>query len=370
MKSRKPIMVDKTPIYVVIGTRAQFIKMAPVLRGLADGNIPYTLLYTAQHSENIKEILKLYHLHSPDIVLHERAEANTKVRFLRWFFSIFFKVIFIGKQFISYPGILLTHGDTVTTWLGALLGKRTGCAVWHIESGFRSFNLISPFPEEICRLITFSLTDVYFCSDDLAIYNLHSYSGMKVNLGANTLLDGVRYALAQEKSQYFSFEDKPYALVSIHRYENIFKPRFLDVILPLLEEIAKDFQMVFTLHPTTRERLKNLGIYKRLDENPRIEMYGRFGFVDWIHLCNRAQFVITDGGSNQEELFYLGIPTILFRNETERKEGIGRNVILSKFDPIVIKHVLENLTQYRFEKNIFISEPTQTIVDMIRRKTL
>jgi UDP-N-acetylglucosamine 2-epimerase (non-hydrolysing) len=352
-------------VYFVIGTRAQFIKVAPILHEMRAQGMPYTLIYTAQHRENIDEILHIYHLPPPDQVMYGLGEANTKGTFLRWFLTILYKVIFQPRRYVPQPGLLFTHGDTFTAWLAALLGKRAGCRVGHIESGCRSYHLFSPFPEEISRLITFRLADLYFCADAWAVNNLQHYPGKKINMGANTMLDGVRYALSSPERRRFDFQDAPYAVVSIHRYENIFTARFTEVILPLLKEIAARHHLIFTLHPTTRERLHALGITETLASHPNITLKERFGFIDWINICSGAEFVITDGGSNQEELSYLGVPTLLFRGETERREGLGGNVVLSNFDRGIIADFLDNLPEYRKDLALTDACPSQTIIQAI-----
>ena len=91
-------------------------------------------------------------------------------------------------------GIVLVHGDTASTLIGAILGKTAGLKVGHIESGLRSRRLLHPFPEEIIRLMTFLLSDLYFCADDWAVGNLRRLRGIKINTGGNTLLDAVRIA--------------------------------------------------------------------------------------------------------------------------------------------------------------------------------
>lgn len=353
------------PIYFVLGTRAQFIKVAPVMRAMCDQGMTYTLLYTAQHRENIQEILDVYELPPPDIILYGKREANTRGAFFLWFFSILYKAIFQAPNYIPRPGILLTHGDTFTAWLAALMGKRAGCTVGHIESGCRSFNIFSPFPEEISRLITFQLSDIYFCADEWAVNNLRGYKGMKINMGANTMLDGVRYALQNPSSSHFDFEDRPFALVSIHRFENIFTSRFTDVILPLLRTIAIKHHLVFVLHPATRERLQSLELLEELNSSLNFTLHARFDFIEWIKLCGKAEFVITDGGSNQEELSYLGVPTLLFRNETERREGLGENVILSSFDNDVINSFVNDPEQYRREPVFSHTKPSEKIIRVV-----
>lgn len=360
-------MGNKRALYIVLGTRAQFIKVAPLMRELLNQGISYTLIYTAQHKENIYEILDIYDLPAPHITLYNYSEANTKSSFLKWFIVILYKVLFRSRTYISESGVLLTHGDTFTAWLAAVMGKRSGCTVGHIESGLRSYNILSPFPEEISRMIIFNLSDIFFCADEWTMINLRRYKGIKVNIGANTMLDGVRYALNSPITTKYDFEDSPFALVSLHRFENIFTSRFVEVIIPILEEISKEHRLVFTLHPVTRERLLALGLLENLERHPNIILHERFGFVEWIKICSNANFVITDGGSNQEELSYLGVPTLLFRNETERQEGLGENIVLTKFNRGVINDFLKNIPQYKRNPLKIAAQPSKVIIKTICR---
>jgi UDP-N-acetylglucosamine 2-epimerase (non-hydrolysing) len=263
--------------------------------------------------------------------------------------------------------VLLTHGDTFTAWIAALMGKRAGCVVGHIESGCRSYNILSPFPEELSRLLTFQLSDIYFCADDWAVRNLRRYKGLKVNMGANTMLDGVRFALSHPSAAHFEFESSPYAVVSIHRFENIFTKRLADTIIPILRDIARNRRLIFTLHPTTRERLLALGLHDELASNRNITLHERFNFVDWIRICSSAEFVITDGGSNQEELSYLGVPTLLFRRETERHEGLGENVVISGFDRTVIDEFVRQPELHRRTPSFSDAKPSETIIEVVAR---
>ena len=156
-----------------------------------------------------------------------------------------------------------------------------------------------------------------------------------------------------------------FVIVSIHRFENIFTSRFTNIIIPILKHIAKDFHLVFTLHPTTRERIGSLGLDKELRTQPNITLHERFNFLDWINLCSKAEFVITDGGSNQEELSYLGVPTLLFRNESERQEGIGENVVISKFEKNTIEQFIRNLPLHRKTPTFQDTQPSEMIIKTI-----
>jgi UDP-N-acetylglucosamine 2-epimerase (non-hydrolysing) len=235
------------------------------------------------------------------------------------------------------------HGDTFSTLLGALAARLSGLKVAHIESGLRSFNLFHPFPEEATRLAIFRLTDIAFCPNAWAISNLSKYQMEKVDCGGNTLLDAVNYAMARPLHEDARCKHDEYGVVSLHRFENIFNRAQLTTILSLVEEAAKRHPLVFVLHPATRKKLIEFQLLERLSSNPRLLIRNRMTYVPFLQLLSRAQFAITDGGSNQEELSYLGIPTLLMRKATERIEGLDQNVTISSYDLQILRAFLAHL---------------------------
>ena len=161
-------------VHIVIGTRAQLLKMAPVMLELKKRQAKWRWIYTAQHRETINKLLKNFDLPQPNItVFNWSSEAKTMKKMWYWFYRVMLALAFKRKKLLTnYTGknhIILTHGDTITTWWGAILGKLTRCQVMHVESGLRSFNIFEPFPEEINRLITFCLSDHYACPGNWAI---------------------------------------------------------------------------------------------------------------------------------------------------------------------------------------------------------
>jgi UDP-N-acetylglucosamine 2-epimerase (non-hydrolysing) len=355
------------PIYVTIGTRAQFIKVAPLLRMMIDQGMKYELIFTAQHRETIDEILKVYKLPPPDKIMYKHAEANTRPKFLTWFLSVFKECLFHSKKWLPKKGILMSHGDTFTTWMTSLMGRLRGCKVAHLESGLRSFNLFRPFPEEISRLLTFSFTNIYFCETKSAYNNIKKYKGDKIILGTNTIYDAVEFALKSKHKTDFSFQRRKYVIFSIHRYENIFTSRLTNKILPWIHKVSKDILVVITLHPTTRERLIKLNLFDKLKKTKNIVLHKRFDFLDWINVCRKAEFVVSDGGSNQEEFAVLGIPALLFRTETERKDGLGRNIVLSMLDNEIISKFVNNYKKYKRGILKLKYTPCQMIIDYLKK---
>jgi UDP-N-acetylglucosamine 2-epimerase (non-hydrolysing) len=158
--------------------------------------------------------------------------------------------------------------------------------------------------------------------------------------------------------------DGPFALVSLHRTENIFRRRRLARIVELLEGIG-DRRLLFILHPPTEARLRRYGLLERL-AGSGIELRPRYSYLDFFALLKAADFVVSDGGSIQEESSYLGVPCLVLRKKTERPEGIGKNVVLSGYDPSTIRAFVDHFHRYRRPPCPGGESPTKAIVTRLR----
>lgn len=321
-------------ITVLLGTRAQLIKMAPVILELENRGWQPQLIMTGQHKETMDRLLEDFGIRTQPSRLYDGPEVTSIKRVIPWFLRCLWRLLKDAKQLFPArggKGVVLVHGDTFSTLLGALAGKLTGQRVGHIESGLRSFRMFHPFPEELTRLAVFRLTDLAFCPDDWALSNLKGYRAHAINTQGNTLIDALRLALDIGKPLPLVPPARNFGVVSLHRFENIFKRERLLDILALIEEAACRYPLVFVLHPATRRNLEKFGLYERLAGNPRFQLWPRMGYFEFVSLLRRSAFVITDGGSNQEELSYLRKPTLLMRCATERQEGLGDNVVLCEY---------------------------------------
>lgn len=335
-------------ISVLLGTRAQLIKMAPVILELEKRDWKPNLILTGQHKETIDRLLADFGIRTKPLRLYEGREVSSIRRVVPWFFHCLWRLwreskTLFGTGDVASPRVILVHGDTFSTVLGALAGRLTGQRVAHVESGLRSFNIWHPFPEELTRLAVFRLSDIAFCPDDWSLSNLKGYRLDAVNTGGNTLLDALRIALSASKPLPLEPPEPPFGVVSLHRFENIFKRERLIAILELIEESASRFPLVFVLHPATRQNLEKFGLFDRLAQDSRIQLVPRMSYFEFVALLTRASFVITDGGSNQEELSYLRKPTLLMRRATERKEGLGENVVLCDYEIEKLRRFLDAL---------------------------
>ena len=352
-------------IHIVLGTKAQLIKMAPIMAALQGKQLDYNFIFTGQHQETIAQLRKNFGLKEPDVVLYQGKDITGLLQMFFWMLRILFKTIFYRRQIYKKQGIndiVLIHGDTFSTLLGALMGKVAGKNVGHIESGLRSFNLFHPFPEEITRIVTFGLTDYYFCPGDWALENLKKYQGIKINTKHNTLLDSLK--LAKKKMEVCNVEvpNEPFALVSLHRFENIFNRKIFRFIVNSLLEISHKIKLVFILHPPTLKKLKSYGFYKIIESAENISLRPRYDYFNFIKLLINCEFLITDGGSNQEEAYYLGKPTLLFRTITERQEGLGANVVISNYERQKINDFVSNYGQYATSPVQLEKKPSEIII--------
>ncbi|PVZ71852.1 UDP-N-acetyl glucosamine 2-epimerase [Pelagibaculum spongiae] len=357
-------------IHVILGTKAQLIKMAPIMIELQEKQLEWRFIFTGQHQQTIDSLRSDFGLKNPDVTLHQHKDITGMFSMLLWMLKlismgIFFKSWVWGKN-TGPDDIVLVHGDTFSTLIGALIARLAGMKVAHVESGLRSFNLRNPFPEELTRLLVFRLSHIYFAPGDWAEKNLEKFSGQSVNTQQNTLLDSVKYSLSQPASDDLSIPNYKYALVSLHRFENIFdSERFIELI-HWLEVAAKKIPLLFILHPPTVKQLEKFQLTERLGNNPNIELRPRYTHRDFLHLLTHAELLISDGGSNQEECSYLGKPCLLARNHTERQEGLTTNVRLCGNMQQLIR-CIDNIEKLQSPDQFSQDSPSAYIVSWLAR---
>ncbi len=358
-------------IHVIIGTRAQLIKMAPVMAELRDRGVDYNFILLAQHRETIYEIIDQFEIKRPDIVVQDVGRDITSVGdMVVWSLKVLGQGLIEKRKIFrgDKRGVALIHGDAPPLLLGGLMAKFQGLKVAQVEAGLRSFNFLKPFPEEITRVLAsrLGLVDVFFCQDEAAFNNVQKYKKTAHITPYNTILDSIRIA---RKVNAGAPEADPaqekYAIVTIHRFETISKPETMKAVADFVRDISKRIKLLFILHPPTRAALHKFAMYDTLDGESGVELLPRQGFFEFNRLLKDCEFIISDGGSNQEESFYQGIPCLLFRNETERNEGLGQNVVLSKFDPETINDFVENYQDYKIAPVSESESPSAFILDKL-----
>lgn len=323
----------RTQTVFVVGTRAQLIKVAPVVVACERAGLPVTLLMTGQHQETMQDLVEEFGIRSSQISAVPARERATVASLFRWLPVAYTGVARYIRSFARDGRTVnvLVHGDTLSTLVGTLAGRRSGARVVHLESGLTSEKLLDPFPEEILRRIVFHFTDLAICPNQAAVaYMREKHRAKVIDTNGNTIIDAVAMTGAAGIKPHPA---NPYVVVSLHRFQNIYSGRRMHQLVRLIEQVAKTLPVHFVLHPATKKRLAAERLDGRLRAQPGVNLSPRLGYGAFLRLAAGAVCVLTDGGSNQEELAALGVPTIVMRARTERPDGLGANAVMESDVP-------------------------------------
>lgn len=365
-------------IVVVYGTTGELIKLAPVLRRLDEQALPYLGISTHQQATQLAAMCREFSLRQPDLVLsrgHRGQDLSKSWHVLVWavVVSVRFLVAAPGlrRRLAREPGThqLLVHGDTITTVAGSLMGKLLRLPVAHVEAGLRSHDWRNPFPEELDRRLTAKLADTHYAPNDEAVANLAGERGRVVHTGANTVLDSLRLVPPEADGLQSHLgrplPDGPFGIVSIHRFELLAQESRLRDLLHLLAAHTKVVPLVFIDHPVTVEKVRQHGLDGLFDDE-RFVRIPRQGYLQFISLLRRSAFLVTDSGGVQEESHYLDHPCLVHRMQVERPEGLGTNVLLSRFDLDEVRRFLSDPSAFRGRTPQQWGSPSNVIVDDLR----
>lgn len=362
-------------IIIFVGTTAELIKLAPVTKELKYRKIDFKIVSSNQNVLYFNEIPLIgeQNVYFKSVLKPFKPPLNNQyLGFIFWAiknlgnFILYFNNQFKGKE--RKRIFLIVHGDTVSSLIGAIAAKINRTRLVHIESGLRSYNFFEPFPEEICRFIISRLADIHFCPNSWAVSNLKNISGVKINTENNTLIETTNNALRiKNDSKIQKNINRKFFILVLHRQEHmLFKKDLTKRFLKIFTEyVNKDLACVLVLHKLTEDFMKNEKIFEEIKKNKNFILVPRLPYIEFIHLIKKAEFIATDGGSNQEEAYYMGKPCIILRNVTERIEGLGENAILSKDDEIIIREFIENYKKYKRDPIKISNYPSKIIVNYL-----
>jgi UDP-N-acetylglucosamine 2-epimerase (non-hydrolysing) len=242
--------------------------------------------------------------------------------------------------------------------LGATMGRLLRAGVAHIEGGLRSFDWRNPFPEELNRRAASRIARIHYAPGSWAAANLKR--GIVVDTGSNTIRDSLAMVPADFELP-FQTPDGRFGVVSIHRYELLDDGALLRRTIELLADEARRTPLVFVDHPVTAAALAKYGLEAPFDDERFIRI-PRLTFFPFIALLRHSSYLVTDSGGSQEECFYLDHPCLVHRMKTERREGLGENVVLSRFDFGVARDFLADHGRFRRHTQLPAAAPSDTIV--------
>ncbi|WP_337607677.1 non-hydrolyzing UDP-N-acetylglucosamine 2-epimerase [Mitsuokella jalaludinii] len=313
----------------VFGTRPEAIKMAPIVLELQKhpDTIEPVVAVTAQHREMLDQVLNLFQI-KPDHDLNIMAAGQTLFDITTRAMMGLDKVLTEEK-----PDIVLVHGDTTTTFAGALAAYYHQTAVGHVEAGLRTHNKYSPFPEEMNRCLTGCIADLNFAPTSTSEANLlaENVPPESIFVTGNTVIDALHHTVRddfdfQEKSlKDVDFQNKRIILVTTHRRENLGEPmRHVYKALKQLTEEFDDVEVVFPVHknPKVREVVN-----EELGGLAKVHLIDPLDYEPFANLMHKAHLILTDSGGVQEEAPALGKPVLVLRDTTERPEAVDAGTV-------------------------------------------
>lgn len=359
----------KKNIYFFSGTTAEVIKLAPIIEELQKRSIPFKFITSGQtriRFEDLTGYIGNINIHKS---FPEKENKSSIFCFIKWFIKTFILAsVTLRSEFAGLNkdnSYFIVHGDTISSLIGTITARVYGLKIVHVESGLRSYNFLEPFPEEICRFIIIHLADILFAPNSWAKSNLKNLRGVAVNTGENTVIESVRWALSSNAKTNKLVNRKKYYILTMHRQEHVlFRSKWTRETLEyVIKNAPKNLTCVLVMHHWTNKFIQSLNIDK--EQWQRVIVVERLPYLDFMKLMNGAEFYAGDGCSNQEEAYYMGRPFLVLRNRTERIEGLGENVIISKGSNQVIRDFLKNYKKYTKKTILFKKDPSKIIVDYL-----
>ncbi len=314
-------------VAIILGTRPEIIKMAPIIRACEKSKIDYFILHTGQHYSYNLDKLFFEELELPKPKYNLEVGSGTHAEET-------------GKMLIGIerilkkekPSLILVEGDTNTVLAGALAASKLHIKVGHVEAGLRSCD--RRMPEEINRLLTDHTSDFLFAPTQSANRNLlrEGIDKNKIFITGNTIVDAIyqNLELANKKSNILkdlNLTKRKYILVTAHREENVDNESRLKGILDGLEKTYKEFNfmVIYPIHPRAKKKIEKFNL--KVPEG--IKLIEPISFLEFLQLEANAKLVLTDSGGVQEETCILKIPCVTLRDNTERPETleVGSNIL-------------------------------------------
>lgn len=329
-------------IMTVIGTRPEGIKMAPVIKLLAqDPSLKSVVVTTGQHREMLQTVFEVFDF-KPDYDLKIMAPNQTLTQIT--------SRVLLGMERVlqqEKPDLILVHGDTSTTMAASLSAFYHQIPIGHVEAGLRTWDKYSPYPEEMNRQLTDDLADLYFAPTKLSQANLlkeHHWAS-RIFVTGNTAIDALQYTVQSDYHHDVLAKISPQQriiLLTMHRRENqgASMQRVFEVIK---KEVARhpDVEVIYPVHLSPKVQQAAQAVFK---DEPRVHLIAPLDVVDFHNLAARSYLIMTDSGGVQEEAPSLNKPVLVLRDETERPEGVKAGTLrLVGTDPNRVAQAMEEL---------------------------
>ncbi|CCG99603.1 UDP-N-acetylglucosamine 2-epimerase [Fibrella aestuarina BUZ 2] len=332
-------------ILSIVGARPNFIKVAPLHRAFQQrSGVTSRIVHTGQHYDTrMSEVFfRQLNLPQPDYYLdvvggsptRQTADIMTK-----------FEDVLLAEK----PDWVVVVGDVTSTLACALVAVRQGVRVAHVEAGLRSGD--RRMPEEINRILTDSLSDKLFVTEQAGLDNLlrEGVPADRIHFVGNVMIDALLQCRAQARSlntvDTLGLTPRQYVLMTMHRPSNVDRPEGLETIIRLVADTARHQMVLLPLHPRTTANLNRFGLMDNLAAIPNVRLLEPQGYLEFLNLMEHATAVVTDSGGVQEETTYLNVPCLTFRDSTERPATVtlGTNTLLADLNPDAVQAALTDV---------------------------
>lgn len=362
-------------VMTIFGTRPEAIKMAPLVKELEKRDeIESIVCVTAQHREMLDQVLDVFKI-KPDYDLNIMKQGQT--------LSEITSRVLLGLEEVikkENPNIILVHGDTTTTFAGALAAFYNQVDIGHVEAGLRTWNKYSPFPEEMNRQMVDCMTDMFFAPTEISKENLllENIDENKIYVTGNTAIDAMSTTVKEDYHHNeldWVKDNERLILLTSHRRENLGEPmrNIFKAVKRIVDEFD-DVKVIYPIHKNPKVREIANEVFGNTD---RVKLIEPLEVFDFHNFQNKSYIILTDSGGIQEEAPSLGKPVLVLRDTTERPEGIKAGTLkLVGTDEMTIykeaKRLLTDLKEY--EKMSKASNPygdghaSEKIADAIIKK--
>lgn len=358
-------------VTIIAGARPNFMKIAPVIhaiqRAQTEGKkISYRLVHTGQHYDKNMSgtFFEELHIPQPDVNLGvgggSQAEQTAGI------------MIAFEKDLMAHPtDLVIVVGDVTSTMACSIVAKKLHTKVAHIEAGIRSWDI--SMPEEINRMVTDSIADVYFTTSEVANTNLRNLGAKpeQIHFVGNVMID----TLLANQSRFIQpqiyaalhLSERQYIMLTMHRPANVDEASKLKKTMTEIVTHVHDLPIIFPIHPRTAKIFSDLGI-----ESPNLHIVEPMGYLEFNYMVQHSLAVITDSGGITEETTVMGVPCITLRDNTERPETctIGTNELIGT-NPDAIKPALDKLFSGNWKKGgipeLWDGHAAERIIDIVTK---
>ena len=315
----------KKRLMVIIGTRPEAIKLAPVVDAISRSEwAECELVLTGQHKELLEPLIERFDLkvdHNLNVMRDNQSLAHVTARIMQGMDDLLT---------VSKPDAVIGQGDTASVMAGSMVSFFRQIPFAHVEAGLRTGNIALPFPEELNRVLTSHMTRWHFAPTAMAKENLlrEAYAGKDIWVTGNTVIDALNMMLEQEPLPLPTRQGRPFVLITAHRRENLGEPMaHICAAIKKLAQLNPEMDFIYPVHPNPGVRQVVHQVLQGLDN---VQLIEPCDYPIFCQLMSQARLILSDSGGVQEEAPALGKPVLVLREETERPEAVelGCNMLV------------------------------------------